>query len=136
MNASDRLKTTFLLLIVLQALHSTEEFIFKLYEAFPPMRLLYASVPRLAPVGFIIFNSLLITAGLLCFYWWVRPGGRAAYTVVWIWTVVEILNAMAHGIWAIIARGYVPGLVTGLGFVPVTAYLVYLLRHSGPGGAG
>src|SRR5215813_8790004 len=113
MKVSDKLKVTFLVLIVLQGLHSAEEFIFKLYDAFPPMRFLYAGVPRLAQSAFIIFNSLLITAGLVCFYRWVRPGGRAGRTVVWVWTGVEMFNATARCIWAVMARGYVPGLVTG-----------------------
>jgi hypothetical protein len=60
----------------------------------------------------------------------VRRGQRGARTVMWIWAAVEIFNATVHCIWAVTARGYVPGLVSGLGFVPVTAYLIYLLRRS------
>ena len=127
---SKKIRAAFLVLIVLQALHSTEEFIFKFYEVFPPMALLYRDAPHLAAPAFIIFNVLLVAAGLACLSSWVRPAGRGARTVVWAWVGVEAFNAVAHSAWAVLIWGYNPGLVTGLMFVPVVAYLGYLLRRT------
>lgn len=127
---SIEIRSTFLVLIGLQALHSAEEFIFKLYKVFPPMVLLYRRVPHLAGPAFIIFNVLLLIIGLLCFFRWVWPAKRGARTVVWVWVAAEAVNAVAHAAWAVLIRGYNPGLVTGLGFVPVVVYLSWLLRRA------
>ena len=127
---SSKIRSVFLVLIALQALHSTEEFIFKLYEAFPPMALLYRSAPYLARPAFIISNVLLLIIGLVCLFRWVWPARRGARTVVWIWVAAEASNAVTHAAWAVLIRGYNPGLVTGLGFVPVVIYLSWLLRRA------
>ena len=124
-----KIQLAFLVLIVLQALHSTEEFIFKFYEVFPPMVSIYRDAPRLAQPAFILFNSILVLAGFLCLFRWVWPARRGAKTVVWIWVGVETFNVIAHCVWAILIWGYNPGLVTGLGFMPVVVYLIYLLRR-------
>jgi hypothetical protein len=127
---SNKITSAFLLLIVVQALHSAEEFIFKFYEAFPPMAFLYRNVPHLARPAFIVFNALLLITALICLLCWVRPARRGARTVVWVWIGAEAFNAIAHSAWAILIRAYNPGLVTALGFVPVVAYLSYLLRRA------
>ena len=123
-----KIQLAFLVLIVLQTLHSIEEFIFKFYEVFPPMVSIYRNAPGLAQPAFILFNSILVLVGFVCLFGWVWPARRGAKTVVWVWTGVEALNVIAHCVWAILIRGYNPGLVTGLGFVPVVVYLIYLLR--------
>ena len=119
----------FLLLVILQAIHSLEEFTFRLYERFPPMRLLYQSAPHLAKPAFAISNALLVLIGLVCFYSWVQSGRKGATIVVWIWIIIESLNVVAHIVWAALIGGYNPGLVTGLLFVPVLIYLCYLTMH-------
>ena len=120
----------FLLLVILQAIHSVEEFIFKLYERFPPMRFLFQNAPHLAKPAFAISNALLVLIGLVCFYYWVQPARKGATVVVWIWITIESLNVVAHIVWAALIGGYNPGLVTGLLFVPVLIYLCYLTLHA------
>lgn len=127
---SNKIRMAFLMLIVLQALHSTEEFIFKFYEVFPPMVLLYRDAPHMARPAFIIFNVLLLIAGLATLSGWVWPARRGARAVVWVWVGGETFNAVAHAVWAMLIGGYNPGLVTGLGFVPVVVYMSYLLRRA------
>jgi hypothetical protein len=127
---SSKIRSAFLVLIALQTLHSAEEFIFELYEVFPPMALLYRSAPHLARPAFIIFNVLLLIIGLICLFRWVWPARRGARTVVWVWVAAEASNAVAHATWAVLILGYNPGLVTGLGFVPVVAYLSWLLTRA------
>ena len=124
---NSKISESFFRLIILQAIHSAEEFIFKFYERFPPMRRLYGEAPHLARPAFLISNLLLILAGLLCFHLVVRTARKGASTVVWIWVVVESFNVIAHLAWALLIRGYNPGLVTGILLVPVLARLSYLM---------
>src|SRR5258708_28349733 len=126
---SSNIRTMFLLLVILQAFHSAEEFIFRLYERFPPMRLLYQDVPYLAKPAFVIFNASLVLIGLACFYFWVPPARKGARVVVRIWIILESLNVAAHLVWAGIVGGYVPGLWTAVLFMPVLIYLFYLMRR-------
>ncbi|MFL6589492.1 MAG: HXXEE domain-containing protein [Chthoniobacterales bacterium] len=116
------------MLAVLQALHSAEEFIFKFYAVFPPMAFLYRQAPQLAKPAFVVFNVLLLIASLICWSRWVRPARHGARAVVWVWIGAEAFNAVVHLAWAVVSQAYNPGLVTGLGFVPIVAYLAYLLR--------
>ncbi len=134
---SNKIREAFLAIVVLQAVHSVEEFVFRLYEVFPPMVYLYRDSPHLARPAFIAFNVLLLIAGLACLFYWVWPGRQGARTVVWVWTAGEAFNAAAHSVWAIATQRYNPGLVTGLAFVPVLVYMTYLLRRGpAPKGAG
>jgi hypothetical protein len=126
---NNRISLSFLLLIILQAIHSAEEFVFRFYESFPPMKLIYQNAPHLAKPAFAISNALLFLAGLICFYYWVRPGRERARTVVWVWIILESINVIAHFVWAISIRGYNPGLATVVLFVPVLTYLSYLMRR-------
>ena len=127
---NNKIRAAFLVLVLLQALHSVEELLLKFYEVFPPMALLYRDAPSLARPAFIVSNVVLVGAGLVCWRRWVWPGRRGARTVVWVWVGVEAFNVAAHCVWAVAAGGYNPGLVTGLGLVPVVACLIYLLRRA------
>ncbi|MDQ3748974.1 MAG: HXXEE domain-containing protein [Acidobacteriota bacterium] len=124
-----RIKTAFLLMILLQAIHSVEEYIFKLYEVFPPMQLIYRNTPELAQAAFITFNLLLFLFGLICFFYWVQPARKRARVVVWIWIVIQMATVAAHLVWAIVIGGYNPGLATAPLFVPVIGCLLYWLQR-------
>ena len=113
--------------MILQAIHFLEEFIFRFYERFPPMRFVYRNVPYLAKPAFVIANALLVSIGLICFFYWVQPARRGATVVVWIWIMAESLNVIAHAVWAALISGYNPGLVTALLFVPLLIYVCYLM---------
>jgi uncharacterized protein with HXXEE motif len=126
---NNRLRIAFQLLIVLQLLHSLEEFVFKFYERFPPMVFVYRNSPGMARTAFILFNSILFLAGLVSLLYWVWPARRGMIAVVWVWVGAETLNVIAHCVWAVLIRSYNPGLVTGIAFLPVLAYLVRLLRR-------
>ena len=126
---NSRIRLTFLLLIILQAIHSAEEFIFRFYERFPPMKLVFQDVPHLAKPAFAISNTLLFCIGLVCFYYWVRPVRKGARTIIWVWIIIESFNVIAHFVWAALIQGYNPGLVTVILFVPVLIYLSHLMRR-------
>jgi hypothetical protein len=126
---NNSVRVSFLVLVILQAIHSAEEFIFNFYDRFPPMRFLYQKAPYLAKPAFAIANAVLILVGFICFYYWVQPGRRGATVVVWIWIIMESLNVVAHSVWAVSIGGYNPGFLTALLFVPVLIYLCYLMRQ-------
>jgi uncharacterized protein with HXXEE motif len=133
MNGNTR--PAFLSLIALQAVHSAEEFAFGFYERFPPMRLLYQDAPQLAGPAFAVSNIFLFLTGLACFYYWVRPARRGAGTVVRVWFVIESFNVIAHAVWAVLTKGYNPGLVTAGLFVPLLVWLWHSMRSAPPAGA-
>ena len=127
---NNNIRVAFLSLIVLQALHSVEELIFKFYGVFPPMVSIYRNAPAIAQPAFVLANSLLVLVGFVCLFRWVWPARRGAKAAAWVWVGAEAFNVIAHCVWALLIRGYNPGLVTGLGFVPVVAYLIYLLKRA------
>ena len=57
-------KNLFLALIVVQALHSVEEYVFKLFETFPPARFVSGLVSADLERGFVAINLALATAQL------------------------------------------------------------------------
>jgi hypothetical protein len=122
-------RVTFLVLIILQAIHSAEEYIFGFYERFPSMRVLYENAPHLAKPAFALSNCLLVLIGFVSFYYWVRPTKKGARTVLSLWIIIESFNVIAHLLWAVLIGEYNPGLVTGIMFVHVLAYLSYLMRR-------
>ncbi len=125
---NNQVKSAFLTAVTVQALHSVEEFIFKLYEVFPPMLFLYRRAPGLAKPAFVVFNLLLVLFGLFCYFRLVLPAGKSAGVVVWIWVGIQFATVAVHIVWAILTGGYHPG----LGTVPFVAlagsYLAYALQ--------
>jgi hypothetical protein len=132
-----RIRVIFLALVVTQIAHSVEEYVFRFYEVFPPARFLNDLVAGLTRPGFIIVNTLLALFGLWCFFANVRPGSKSARDWVWIWVVIELFNGLAHPLWAIATRGYVPGLATSPVLFGLAACLFHRLRAThDPLGAG
>ena len=127
---NSNIRPAYLSLIILQAIHSVEEFMLRFYEQFPPMRLIYQDAPHLAKPAFAVSNVFLFFIGLVCFYYWVRPARRGAGTVVWIWIAIESFNVIAHSVWAVLTRGYNPGLATVFLFVPLLVWLWHSMRSA------
>lgn len=123
-----RVAHLYLGLVVLQALHSAEEYAFRFYEVFPPAKFVYRNAPELARPAFIAFNSLLILIGLAGYFYWVRPQKRGAAAVIWIAIAVEIFNGIGHLVWALWIRGYNPGLATAPLLLGVAIYLAILSK--------
>jgi len=123
-----RIQVTFLALVLVQIAHSVEEYVFRFYAVFPPARLLERLSPGLARPGFVVLNTLVAVFGLWCFFSSVRPGTRSARDWIWIWVAVELFNGVAHPVWAVAARGYVPGLVTSTLLLTLATHLFWRLR--------
>ena len=123
-------KTAFLALVLLQALHSLEEYAFKFFEVFPPARQLNEIWQGIARPGFIGFNTLLVVFGLWCFFQRVQPGAPTARRWAWLWVVIELYNGIAHLVWAAAIHDYNPGLVSAPFLLGLTLYLVFQLHVS------
>ena len=109
MNRSIRI--TFLLIALVQGLHSIEEYIGKLWEVYPPATYICGLVSANLENGFIIINiSLFIVLMLI----WVATLSKnfSAKPLLWLWSFLELINGAGHSVWAIMERSYVPGLFT------------------------
>lgn len=107
-----RAKLAFLLLVLAQACHSIEEYVFRLYDVLAPARLVSLSIGLDPATGFAIVNSALVAFGLWCRIVPVGRDWRAASAIAWSWAIVETANGFAHIGLAVAARGYFPGLAT------------------------
>jgi hypothetical protein len=121
----------FLLLILAQAAHSVEEYVFRLYDLFLPARFVADRFGIDRATGFVIANSLLVLFGL----WWcwiaqVRPQRRGARGLAWFWAVLETCNGLAHVGLALAAGGYFPGVATAPLLLAFGLYLVRQLRQT------
>lgn len=125
---NQKCKSAFLGLVLLQALHSVEEYAFKFYEVFPPAQLLDDILPGIARPGFIVFNTALVLFGLWCFFRRVGPGAATARRWAWVWVAIELYNGIGHPVWGVVVWGYNPGLATAPLLFAVAANLAVGLR--------
>ena len=121
----NRVQYAFGLLILAQAAHSVEEYVGRLWESFPPARLLTGLFSENRERAFIALNVALVAFGLWCFMWPVRRGWPSAALFAWIWVVVELINGIVHPLWALNVGGYAPGVATA----PVLFVLALLVAR-------
>ncbi len=122
-------KSAFLALIVLQALHSIEEYTFRLYEVFSPARFASGLVSNDLRLGFVILNIAIVTFGAWCYLWPVRRAWRVGRPLAWLWVAVESINGIVHPAWSMVQRAYTPGVITALGLLPLALRLAVRLRR-------
>ena len=123
----NRFQYAFGLLILAQAAHSVEEYAGRLWQSFPPARLLTGLFSENRERAFIALNVALVAFGLWCFIWPVRREWPSAALFAWIWVVVELINGIVHPLWALRVGGYAPGVATA----PVLLILaIWVLRES------
>ena len=115
-----------------QAAHSIEEYAGRLWESFPPARLVSGLVSPDLERGFIIANLTLVTLGLLCWLGPVRRGWPIAVPIAWGWVLLESVNAIGHPLWTLRQGRYTPGVATAP-LLGVIAYrLAKRLLRAGP----
>jgi hypothetical protein len=119
-------KRLFLGLIAIQLLHSTEEYLFRLYDVFPPARFVTGLISADRQLGFVVLNTLFVLFGIWCYLWPVRREWRIAFTLMWVWVVVELFNGIVHPAWSVLQGSYTPGVVTSVAFLPIA---ILLGRH-------
>jgi hypothetical protein len=120
-------RNLFLLLIAAQALHSVEEYHFRLFDRLLPARIVADAVGVDRPLGFAIANTVLVAFGLWCWFARVRPGRGSARAFAWFWALLECANGLAHIALALAAGGYFPGLATAPLLLGIGASLVFVL---------
>jgi hypothetical protein len=107
-----RLRTSFAGLIAVQTAHSIEEYVGRLYESFPPARLVSGAISSDVERGFVMANVVLIAFGLWCWLWPVRRGWPWATGLIWFWVGIELVNGIGHPLWSLQQGGYTPGVAT------------------------
>ncbi len=122
----------FLALIGVQSLHSLEEYVFRLWETFPPAQFLTGLVSADLERGFIVINVSLVAFGIWCYWWPVRRRWASATSIAWLWVAVELVNGIGHPAWSLIQGGYTPGLLTSLMLLPLALLLAARLRTERP----
>lgn len=126
---NQRTRIALLLLVLAQAGHSAEEYLFRLYDRLAPARMVSEALTLDPATGFLIANTALVGFGLWC---WAVPalrGGVAGRRFVWGWALVETANAFVHAALAVAAGGYFPGLATAPLLLAASVLLIARLRR-------
>ena len=123
------MRTRFAALILVQAAHSVEECVGRLWESFPPAYFLSGLISEDRAWNFAAMNALLVAFGVWCFLWPVRREWPSAVHIGWFWVTIEIINGIAHSVWAVHEGGYIPGVATAPVLLALALYLAYQLRN-------
>jgi len=107
-----KIKRFFLLLVLIQGIHSIEEYKGRLWEVFLPAKFLTSLVSSNLKTGFLIINSGLLIFGLWCWFFPVRKNDPSARGFILFWIIIELMNGIGHLLWALSQWSYEPGLIT------------------------
>jgi hypothetical protein len=136
MDAASRVKSAFGALVLAQAVHSTEEYLGRLWESFPPARFVSGLVSNDLESGFLFLNVCIVVFGAWCYFWPVRRQWAIATPILWLWIVIETINGIGHPLWCVLQRGYVAGVITAPILLFLALYLAkQVLASSGCGEA-
>ena len=105
-------QTIFLLLIISQALHSIEEYVFQLWEVLAPARFISGLFSANLELGFCIANSTIVVFGLWCYFEPIRHNWKNASYFMWFWVLLELGNSIGHTFFAVSGAEYFPGVYT------------------------
>ena len=119
----------FLALVVAQAAHSLEEYIFRLYHVFAPARFVSGLVSDNLAFGFAVANTLIVLFGIWCYVARVGPNHRSARALAWFWTGFELANGVGHTVIALSRGGYFPGVATAPILIALSIYLGFKLSE-------
>jgi len=121
----------FILLVIMQAIHSAEEIIFRLYEKMPvasgKMHDITGFFPVLSMSGrtFLILNIIIVLLMLWISILVFRNNSLAVRFSVFI-SVIEIINGILHISASLIFWEYFPGSVSGIGLIIIS--VIYLSK--------
>ena len=124
----NKTKITFLVLVLLQGLHSVEEYVGKLWDVFPPAKYLTNLFSENNETGFLIANVGIFILGISC---WVLLYSKFESTIsiiIWIFVVIETINGIGHPVWSIYQKSYTPGVITAPFLLVTALYLARQLR--------
>ena len=106
-----KIRITFLLIALVQGIHSIEEYYGKLWDVYPPATYICALVSNNLENGFIIINISLFIV-LMSIWLATFSKNFSVKPLLWLWTILELVNGAGHSVWAVMERSYVPGLIT------------------------
>jgi hypothetical protein len=115
----------FLGLAITQAVHSVEEFCFRLFEVFAPARYLSGLISDNPAFGFAVLNGLIVALVFWTYFFRVRPAAGSATTWLRGWSVVELGNGIGHISFAAGTGGYIPGAYTAPFLIVFSLALLY-----------
>ena len=115
-------------LVIAQAAHSIEEYTMRLYDKFPPARLVSGLVSADRQRGFLAINVALVAFGVWCLVGPVRRRSPSAVGLMWTWVGIEVVNGVGHPQWSLAKGGYTPGVATA----PVLLVLAIALARRLP----
>ena len=126
-----QIKIVFLLLVLIQGLHSIEEYFGRLWEVFLPAKYVTSIVSNNNEIGFLVINTGLFIFGLICWLFIINKKFLYVRVFIWFWIAIEIINGIGHPLWAIIENSYEPGLITAPFLLITAVYLSILLVRYG-----
>ena len=128
MNKSIRL--TFLLIALVQGMHSMEEYAGKLWEVYPPAKFVCGLVSDDHENAFIIINIILFIVLVLI---WAATFSKSfsVRAALWFWAIMETLNGIGHSLWSLMQGSYTPGLITAPILLLLGLNMIRLLRKIG-----
>jgi hypothetical protein len=118
-----RAKRAFALLILAQAAHSIEEYVFRLFDVFAPARWVSGLFSTNLALSFALANTALVLFGVWCFIARVRPSHPSAQAYAWFWVCLEFANGVGHVVLASLEGGYFPGVGTAPLLLAASCYL-------------
>ena len=126
-----RSRATFGLLILAQAAHSLEEYVYRLFDVFAPARFVSGLLSSSTALGFALANIGIVAFGVWCYVARVRRQHPSEQAFVWFWTCLEFANGVGHVILSIFRGGYFPGVGTAPLLIVASSFLgVRLMRPS------
>jgi Protein of unknown function with HXXEE motif len=126
-----RSRAAFGLLILAQAAHSLEEYVYRLFDVFGPARFVSSLISDNLALGFALANTALVLFGLWCYLARVRPSYPSARGYAWFWTCLEIVNGVGHVLLSLRRGGYFPGVGTAPLLIAASSYLSVRLTRLG-----
>ena len=126
-----RSRIAFAFLILVQAAHSVEECVFRLFDVFGPARWVSGLVSANLALGFALANAGIVLFGVWCYWARVRPSHPSARVYAWLWAFVELGNGISHVFFSLLRGEYFPGVATAPLLFATSCYLIYklLARH-------
>jgi len=115
-------------LVLAQAAHSTEEYVGRLWESFPPARWVTGLLSQDLERGFVAINVALVAFGIWCLVWPIRRLWPSARWLAWGWATIEAINGTVHPLWSLRQGGYTPGVATAPFLLILALVLAQQLR--------
>jgi uncharacterized protein with HXXEE motif len=128
-------RIAFALVVLVQAAHSLEECVFRLFDVFAPARWVAGLLTSDRALGFALANACIVLFGVWCYWARVRPADPSARWFAWLWAGVELANGIGHISFALRRGEYFPGVATAPLLIAASCYLGSALlsrRGSGP----